>query len=30
MFKKWFAIELHSVVEDFCDFEIVDEDEEAD
>jgi hypothetical protein len=29
MFKEWFAVELHSVVEDLCDFEIVDEDEEA-
>jgi hypothetical protein len=29
MFKKWFEIELHSVVEDLCDFEIVDEDDEA-
>ncbi len=30
MFKEWFAIELHSVVEDLCDFEIVDEDDEDD
>lgn len=30
MFKKWFAIELHSVVEDLCDFAIVDEDDEDD
>jgi len=29
MFKDWFAVELHSVVEDLCDFEIVDEDDEA-
>jgi hypothetical protein len=29
MFKEWFAVELHSVVEDLCDFEIVDEDDEA-
>jgi len=29
MFKKWFAVELHSVVEDLCDFGIVDEDDEA-
>jgi hypothetical protein len=29
MFKEWFEIELHSVVEDLCDFEIVDEDDEA-
>jgi hypothetical protein len=29
MFKKWFEIELHSVVEDLCDFEIVDQDDEA-
>jgi hypothetical protein len=26
MFKKWFTVELHSVVEDLCAFEIVDED----
>jgi hypothetical protein len=29
MFKAWFKIELHSVVEDLCDYEIVDEDAEA-
>jgi hypothetical protein len=29
MFKDWFAVELHSLVEDLCDFEIVDEDDEA-
>jgi hypothetical protein len=29
MFKEWFAVELHSIVEDLCDFEIVDEDDEA-
>jgi hypothetical protein len=28
-FKAWFVIELHSVVEDLCDYEIVDEDDEA-
>ena len=28
MFKDWFEIELHSVVEDLCDVEIVDEDDE--
>jgi len=29
MFKAWFEIELHSVVEDLCDYEIVDEDDDA-
>ncbi len=29
MFKRWFEIELYSVVEDLCDFEIVDEDDEG-
>ena len=29
MFKKWFEIELHSVVEDLCEYEIVDEDDDA-
>ena len=29
MFKEWFAIELHSVIEDLCDFEIVDENDEG-
>jgi hypothetical protein len=28
MFKAWFKVELHSVVEDLCDVEIVDEDDE--
>jgi len=28
MFKNWFAVELHSVVEDLCDFEIVDDEAE--
>jgi len=28
-FKEWFEVELHSVVEDLCDFEIVDEDNEV-
>lgn len=28
-FKDWFEIELHSVVEDLCDCEIVDEDDEG-
>jgi hypothetical protein len=28
MFKQWFTIELHSVVEDLCSYEIVDDDEE--
>ena len=27
MFQQWFSIELHSIVEDLCDYEIVDEDE---
>ncbi len=27
MCKEWFEVELHSVVEDLCDFEIVDEDD---
>ena len=25
MFQQWFKIELHSVVEDLCDFELVDD-----
>ena len=25
LFRKWFAVELHSVVEDLCDFEIIDD-----
>jgi hypothetical protein len=29
MFKAWFEVELHSVVEDLCDSEIVDEDDEV-
>jgi len=29
MFKDWFEIELHSVVEDLCDVEIVDENDEV-
>ena len=29
MFKAWFEVELHSVVEDLCDFEIIDEDDEV-
>ena len=29
MFKEWFEVELHTVVEDLCDFEIVDEDNEV-
>jgi hypothetical protein len=29
MFKKWFEIELHLIVEDLCDSEIFDEDDEA-
>ncbi len=29
MFKKWFAVELHSVVEDLGNSEIFDEDDEA-
>jgi hypothetical protein len=27
MFKAWFTVELHSVVEDLCGFEITDDDE---
>ena len=27
-FRDWFAIEFHSVVEDLCDFPIVDDDDE--
>jgi hypothetical protein len=27
MFKEWFHIELHSVVEDLCDYDLVDEDD---
>ncbi len=26
-FREWFAIELHSVVEDLCDYEIIEEDD---
>lgn len=29
MFKAWFEVELHSVVEDLCDVEIVDEDDDV-
>ena len=29
MFKQWFRIEMHSFVEDLCDYEIVDEDDEV-
>ena len=28
MFQQWFSIEFHSIVEDLCDYEILDEDEE--
>jgi len=28
MFKQWFQIEIHSWVEDLCDFEIIDDDED--
>ena len=28
MFKQWFRVELHSVVEDLCTYEIVDEDDD--
>jgi len=27
-FRDWFAIEFHSVVEDLCDFPMVDDDDE--
>ena len=27
-FRDWFTIELHSVVEDLCDYEIVDDDDD--
>ena len=26
MFKQWFDVELHSVVEDICEYEIIDDD----
>lgn len=26
-FREWFAIELHSVIEDLCDYEIIKEDD---
>ena len=29
IFKQWFSIEFHSMVEDLCDYEIVDEDDEG-
>jgi hypothetical protein len=28
MFQEWFSIEFHSVVEDLCGYELVDDDEE--
>jgi hypothetical protein len=28
MFRQWFEIELHSVVEDLCGFELIDDEEE--
>ena len=27
LFRKWFTVELHSVVEDLCDFELVDDED---
>jgi hypothetical protein len=27
-FREWFAIELHSVVEDLCDYDIIEEDDD--
>ncbi len=27
-FEEWFAIEMHSVVEDLCDYEIIEEDDD--
>jgi hypothetical protein len=27
-FRKWFRIEMHSIVEDLCDYELVEEDED--
>ena len=27
-FREWFAIELHSVIEDLCDYEIIKEDDD--
>ena len=29
-FREWFVIELHSVVEDLCDYEMIDDDDEDD
>ena len=29
-FREWFTIELHSVVEDLCDYEIIDNDDDDD
>jgi hypothetical protein len=29
-FRDWFTIELHSVVEDLCDYEIIDDDDDND
>jgi hypothetical protein len=29
-FREWFTIELHSVVEDLCDYEIIDGDDDND
>ncbi len=26
MFRKWFEIEMHSLVEDICDFDLIDDD----
>ena len=30
IFREWFTIELHSVVEDLCDDEIIDDDDDDD
>lgn len=29
-FREWFSIEFHSVVEDLCDYEIIDDEDDAD
>jgi hypothetical protein len=29
-FREWFALELHSVVEDLCDHELIDDDDDND
>ena len=29
LFRKWFTVELHSVVEDLCDYEVVDDENEC-